>query len=279
MRIRSRITFWCKDIEKARRILEPFGLKPNTKPNVNIHAAEFFVDQKEYGEFLEALARYDIEPKPDELRTMFFDDNELAEAEYLHMAPAGYWGYPKPEDDYLNESYDVSNMCPHCGQGIRQVKPLLVGKPGKFSKRDIAALNWEFEWLVTDRLRNLIEKAGLTGAEFWPLLYSKKRIEIENLSQLKVTNLTPPMSPNAEFEIRERRQMKCGHIPRTFGTHQMKYLRKDLSLFKDFNLTNEHLGGGYFRLKRNTVVSSSVYKMFNQNKIRRVTFDPVIMED
>jgi len=258
-------------------ILAPFGLEPVVPP---LYYITVYRDEEKYASLVSELEKRNIKFNEFPVK-MIFSKSEMNRAEFLKMNMAGYWGYPKPEDGYLNESYDVSTMCPHCGQGIRQVKPLLVGKPGKFGNRDIAALNWEFEWLVTARLRDLIERAGLTGAEFWPLLYFRDRTEIKNISELKVTNILPPMSPNAEFEVRDKENppRPCGHVPRTFCAHQMKYLRKDLSSFMDFNLTNEHLGGGWFHLGRSTIVSSAVFRLFNQNKIGRVTFDPVIVED
>jgi hypothetical protein len=276
MRVKTRLNFGIDDLKVCREVVEPVGLEPVVPPTYNITV---FRDEERYASLSGELKRRGIEFSEFPVQ-MVFSESEMNRAEFLKMNMAGYWGYPKPEDDYLKESYDTSNMCPHCGQGIIQIKPLLVGKPGRFGNRDIAALNWEFEWLVTDRLRNLIEGEDLTGAEFWPLLYFKDRTEIANLRQLIITNVLPPMSPNAEFEVvPERRERKCSHVPRIFSAHQMRYRREDISSFKDFNLTNEYLGGGWFRLKRCTVVSSSVYKMFRHNKVKRVTFDPVIVED
>ena len=275
MRVKTRVNISPEYGVDVRDILNPFGLHPVVPPTYHI---SLYRDDERYTPLVKELEKRKI--KFDEFPVnMVFSKAEMSSAEYLYMRMAGYWGYPKPEDDFLNESYDTSRVCPHCGQGPSQVRPLLVGKPGKFGNRDIAALNWVFAWLVTDRLRKLVQDENLTGAEFWPLLYFKDRTEVEGISQLKVTNILPPMSPNAEFEvIRENRPRKCSHLPRIFSSHQMRYLRKDLPSFKDFNLTDEYLGGGWFRLDRSTVVSSAVWRLFDRNKIKRVTFNPVILE-
>jgi len=269
--------------EKSARLLQYSTSETPSHMNGRVryrthHSLDVYADDERYRLLKQQLDSMGLTHL--ELKEAVYDNSELDAAEFLQMVPAGYWGYPKPEDGYLNESYDTSSMCPHCGQGLTQVKPLLVGRPGRFGKRDIAALNWEFEWLVTSRLKGLILDAGLTGAEFWPVLYFRDRSPIKEVQELKITNVLAPMSPSTEFDVVEEEPLKkCGHTPRIFIEHQIRYKREDLERFQDFNLTNEYLGGGWFKLKRWSVVSSSVYKLFRQNKIGRVKFHPVITEN
>jgi len=283
MRIKSDIGFRIEDPEIAWEILGNLGLNVNYEhPYQN---AVLFNDDQKYELLINRLKKKDIHYS--EIFELVFDDDELEKAEFYDMGPAGYWGYPQPMDDfgYVKESYDESVACPICWNGAKQVRPFLIkGKP-KFGRNDILAINWEFEFLITERLKSLIEGEGLTGAEFWPLLDYKKRTPIEGFHQLCVKNELPPMSPNTEFETDDlgsnpkiKLPCPCNKIGRNLAVHQMRYKKNDIVKAKDFNKTQEWIGGTYHTTQW-TVVSKRVYRLFKKNNIKRVKFAPIIIEE
>jgi len=280
MKLQVYITFDAKP-DRAHRILDPFGIPVNEKSQSQ--SATLFVDSEEHISLKESLSKNGIRYL--ELEKMYFEDEELDRAEYLRMSPAGYWGYPQPEEDfdlYRKESYDVSTRCSVCGNGSIQNRPLLVkGKP-RFGRNDILAIHWEYEFIVTDHLKSLIEKKNLTGVDFWPILDYKKKSPVRGYHQLHITNVLPPMSPSTQFEVVTLERLpkspcSCGKAGRNLAVHQMIYRQKDLLNARDFNKTNEWLGGGYGTTQWK-VVSARVYQLFKKNNIRRVTFQPVVIE-
>lgn len=282
MKIKSNIGFRIEDPEIAWKILGDLGLNVNYEHPYQ--TALLFKDDPKYELLINRLVKKNIQYS--EIFEMFFDDDELDKAEYYYLGLAGYWGYPQPMDEfeYLKESYDESAACPICGNGAKQVRPFLIkGKP-KFGRNDILAINWEFEFLITEKLKALIEKEELTGVEFWPLLDYKKRTSVEGFHQLYVTNELPPMSPNMEFETDDlgpnpkiKLPCPCNKIGRNLAVHQMRYKRNDIEKAKDFNKTHEWIGGTYHTTQW-TVVSKRVYQLFKKNNIKRVKFAPILVE-
>ncbi len=287
MRIKSRLVFRPEEVDRLRGLFDSLGVEVEGKIMGIVY---LFIDDERYPRLMDELSRMGI--RASEIRTKQFPEKELDSAEFLDMGPAGYWGYPQPEDEmdaWQRASYDLSTACPKCGYGAIQDRPFLIKGEPKFGRNDILALNWTYEFLVTDRLRKLIEDAGLTGAEFWPLLRYKKNIPVPGYSQLHVINTLPPMSPNTEIvdsklpEAHPER-CSCGKFGRRrafdpiFGMPvPIRYERKSLRDAKDFNLSSEWLGLFDARPKR--IVSHKVYQLFSSYGIKRVVFEPVIVEE
>jgi hypothetical protein len=197
------------------------------------------------------------------------------------------WGYPQPEDDfgYQNESYDPSSGCQRCRQGMKQNRPLMLLRSPKFGRNDITGLFWVYESIITEKLKKLIEKEGLTGAEFWPVLKFRKkgeRLPIPGIYQLYAGGELPPVSPKTQFtwvtDIPKRFQCDCGIIGRNLPDAQLVYDRTSLKDAKDFNRTSEFIGGG-LGSQQKRVVSSRVYQLFKKNRIRGAYFEPIIIDE
>ncbi|OGS56642.1 MAG: hypothetical protein A3K60_01380 [Euryarchaeota archaeon RBG_19FT_COMBO_56_21] len=287
MRIKAKLVFRPETLDRLRTVFDNLGIEIEEKID---GIAFLFIDDERYARLKDELSRMGI--KPFELREKVFSEKELNSAEFLYMGPAGYWGYPQPEErmeDWQRASYDLSTACPLCGFGAVQNIPYLVKREPKFGRNDILALNWTYEFLVTERLRRLIEDASLTGVEFWPLLRYKRKELIQGYYQLFVTNRLPPMSPNTEIvdlKLPEAgpKRCSCGRFGRNRALDSVygvavpiRYKRGSLKDAKDFNLTSEWLGLYDARPKR--IVSHRVYQLFSAHSIKRVTFEPVIVED
>lgn len=280
MKTLIRITF-SESADKAISILAPLGFKVDTKTWVQ--AVTMSSEDERYGMLVEELNKRRIFYH--ETRGLDFSSAELEQAELLSVIEGAMWGYPEPEDDYQKESYDPSTGCSKCGEGSKQIKPFSIRSRPNFGKNDIVAMFWTYELLVTEKLRKLVEDAGLTGAEFWPLFKYQKggpSERVEGAYQLFVVNELPPMSKNTKFQIvklpKQASPCSCGKLGRNLQGEQMRYRRKDLKDVMDFNKTYEWLGGG-FGTTQWKVVSHRIYELFEKNKIRGVRFEPVVIED
>ena len=267
--------------DKARALLEPYGLKVDEKSW--IQTVDMAIDDERLEPFREGLRQKGIDFT--EVGYNSYDKNDLQSAEFLQMRAEKLWGYPQPEDDYEGASFEDSTRCPRCGQGAKQNRPLLLkGRPG-FGRRDIVEMFWTYELLVTPKLRDIIEGTGLSGAEFWPLMKytrSKTYHAIDGVYQLFVTTDLPPMSTHTRFEMVEfpsgAEKCPCGKLGRNLKGEQIVYSRKALRRARDFNRTHEWLGGGYGTTQQK-VVSHKVYNLFSKEKIRGAVFEPVLIEE
>ena len=272
---------FSEPVEKARSLLESYGFKANERSW--IQTVDIAIDDERLEPFVENLRKRGTSYTA--LRHISFDENDLQAAEYLQMSAEVQWGYPQPEDDYESVSYDSSTKCDKCGQGALQNRPFLLKSRPSFSKNDILSMFWTYEFLVTARFREVVEDAGLTGAEFWPLLkYSKggSSRQIHEAYQLHVTNELPPMSVNTQFEAVEfpsgAEECQCGKLGRNLKGEPMIFKYGALSDAKDFNKTHEWLGGGYGTTQWK-VVSREVYRLFSEGKIRGAVFEPALIEE
>jgi len=266
-------------------MLEPLGGRASR--DTFIHSITLPVSDEKYRQLMGELAQSGI--SHNEYRNWVFEDGELDEAEFFDMSPAGYWGYPQPEDNYLNESYDMSTACPACGRGYVQTKPYLIKGRPRFGRNDILAINWTYEFLVAERLRKLLLDAGLDGADFWELTDIKTKTPVPGYYQLLVRNELPPMSPSTRFrKVRlsgDVEPCQCGRLGKAlereseFGPVALiKYRRSSLKAAKDFNKTKEWLSEGFDSTQRK-IVSAGVRKLFLANEIKSVRFEPVIIEN
>ncbi len=278
-RIQSRVTFEARGPEAAS-ILDSLGRASETKKDIGISSVTLFLDQPEYALLTDELDRRGIEYT--ELKELSFTPEELANAELLMMRPSGYWGYPQPEDGFREASFSTLSGCSVCGAGIRQTKPLRVKPPIRLGSNDILAMNWVFEFVVTERFKRLVEDGDLDGAEFWPLLNHRTGEPVSGFYQLYFLNEMPPSSPETQFErtvADPQPPPECHHPILNLTVNQLRYRRSDLNGAKDFNKTHECLGGGWFNLNQWKVVNHRVYNLFTLNKIRRVRFEPILIED
>lgn len=282
MRVVLRLTFGARR-DVAKEILEPLGFRVSQRSDLQV--LRIPVDEHRYRLLASELKKRGIHFSS--TKELEFDADEVQVAELLQVVEDAQWGYPQPEDNYKRESYDLSTACSKCGEGARQVKPFMVKNRPNFGRNDIVAMFWTYELLVTERVRRLVEDAGLTGVEFWPLLKYRRsgRFEhIEGAYQLFFVNELPPMSQNTRFQTiaiaRAKRASPCdcGRLGLNLQGEQMRYRREDLEGAMDFNRTHEWLGGG-FGTTQWKVVSHRVFELFAKNRIKGIKFQPIVIEE
>jgi len=291
MKIIAQIGITDQEWEKLRPTIESSNIFPTkifsgTPSHGTLGLVQFRlpVDDERYILLKKEMVEKGI--RNNEKKEIRFDPQEIEEAEYSILFQKSMWGYPQPEDDYQNESYDLSSGCQRCRQGLKQNKPfMLSGKP-KFGRNDITALFWIYESIITEKLKDLIENEGLTGAEFWPVLRYRKtgqRLPIPGIYQLYVRGELPPVSPKTQFEWvsdlpKEIQSCGCNIIGRNLPAAQLVYDRVSLRDAKDFNRTFEFIGGGPGS-QQWKVVSNRVYRLFKKNAIRGADFRPIVIND
>ncbi len=155
----------------------------------------------------------------------------------------------------------------------------LIVNTRKFRKYDIATLMPEI--LINERLRLLLEEHQITGYILQPVTDFKKRTDVL-LHQLIITNTLPEMSNQIRVE-RERfdgNQYFKPYPCKTCGRGGMIrrseaiYEREKLTKVCDFNLSKEFFGTHMYCVQ-DIIVTQKLRKLFKNNKISGMAFDPV----
>ena len=130
-----------------------------------------------------------------------FSPKEKREAEWLDLGTTGHFGYPQPEDTYMEATYDTSDYCDRCGIGGRQDRPFRFRKDPKSKKSHFLQLNWVFgEVFVRPEVRIVLTQASARGVGFMNPVVHKTDALIESFTQLRVLHELPPALQTEGFQ-------------------------------------------------------------------------------
>ncbi len=255
---------------------------PKRKIRDTLRVIEVYEGSDEYNRVVAALKDFGINCEP--RKEFKFSKAEMKSAPLLHMIASGHrGGYPQPENSYFKEVYSFEKGCPHCSFGREQILPIRLKNNINLGKSDISGIWWIRQFIVTEKLKNIIENANLTGCDFWPVISNKTNMPFEGIYQLKVTATLPPMSKTTDFYIGNTVEI-AGQVlkicPNGCGEQVIRglsyYDKNVLENLSDFALTYEWLGSGCNRWQ-NIYISQKAYDIFKKNKIRGVWFEPAIV--
>jgi hypothetical protein len=117
----------------------------------------------------------------------------------------GQFGYPQPEDTYLEETYDLSAACPTCEIGKKLKNAFRLSSEPKAKHSQFIGLNWVLdEVFVRDVVKSMFDDQGITGAEFTRPLRHKTGEPLETIYHLRVGTFLP-----AALRTEKLRKEKC----------------------------------------------------------------------
>lgn len=274
MRIKTRFSFnpgkENDDIAKGAFYIAniPFPKKQSTR----IFVIELYNDDSNYEKLVSYFQEHNIDPVS--FSEEIFNEKERLEAIVMRMVPNAHkGGYPQPDSKYIDASYDKNSGCPKCTYGKIQNRPLRLSGAIKMGKRDdISGIWWLREFIVTKRFKELVEEAGLTGCEFWPVVKHGTNEPFEDIFQLKITGVMPKMAKETRIIQDPEYSNKCGHV-RTYVEGRICYNARDLENVPDFALTQEWFGM-WGEIWRWPFMSQKAYRLFKENKISGMRFYP-----
>lgn len=275
MRIKSRITVRFKNEDDAKYALK---ILPGNNASP-FYIFNVFNDTDEYRKLMDFITHPSI-ASFHVIEDEVFSQSELLSAPMLRMVPNGHrGGYPQPEaggrdKNFLSVSYDMQSGCSHCSNGLLQNRPLRLRSNTNLGKTlDISGIHWLREYIVSKKLKELIELAGLTGCEFWPIVKHGTNTHFEDIFQLKITGNMPPMAAATEIVTTSKPnslKCSCGIVSVNGSVH---YHAHDLADTPDFALTQEWLGGND-ECWRWPFMSQRAYRLFLDNNIRGIRYYP-----
>jgi len=101
-------------------------------------------------------------------------------------------GYPQPENafGYVNKTYDTSNACLTCKNGLRQKDEFRFLTEPKATKIHLFGLHWVFDQVfIKTEVRDIFEKEKITGIEYTQPVIHKSSLPLHGFYQLRVENL------------------------------------------------------------------------------------------
>ena len=164
---------------KDKEFLMSFGIKVKSE-----FERIYFPDEEPYYELRKALSKRTLDGPYYE-----YTDEELLTAPYCVFRGGYTSGYPKPENSYLEKTFDTGRMCPKCNLGRVQNNPFRVGKLSKHKLWGYCA--WEFDPLfVTDDIYD--EVFAPYGIQRRPLLHASGK-PVEGMTQLVIPVTDEPL--------------------------------------------------------------------------------------
>jgi hypothetical protein len=192
-------------------------------------------------------------------------------------------GHPRP-----GVEYDDSNACSECGDGLRQISPLVIS--GKEIPKSGPVGSIDDDVLIHDALAAEMEAAGLTGITMGEVVdVHGHRLPWR---QLLIDQAMPPMLAATRGLVRGRggeeapcRTCSCdGWFDAVAEPFVPAYVGESVVGNPDFSRTSERFGTGHWAgavhgkrslASRRIIVRPAVYAFFRSRKIRGVRFTPV----
>lgn len=211
---------------------------------------------------------------------------ELAAARLLHMfvwIHHSHEGHPRP-----GVRYDASAACEYCGDGLRQMSPLVLASH-EIPKTGLLG-SIDDDVLVHESLATEMEQAALTGVRF------DEVVDADGhplpWRQLVVDHAMPPMLAATRGLVRGRSGteapcLRCGRdgwFDAATEPFLPAYVGESLAHVPDFARTAERFGTGHWAVpihgrrslaSRRLIVRPAVYAFFRVRKVRGVRFTPV----
>jgi hypothetical protein len=211
---------------------------------------------------------------PDDINTVF-SNGEILSAEYIRLQPVFEQCYPLPKEEYKENTF--KNICPKCGVGYTQNRPLHIGKEPTMRKNDFMSPFWVYVLFCTKRIIKELESNAISGYEVWPVIIHSTNENSKVVSQLIISRIAgPALSDEDKFQPETCSQ--CGIT--TYLYHKRGYMHlKRESLIKDidFQQTSEWFGSGRYGGFREIIISNRVAKLIIDNKWLGVSLKPTIL--
>ena len=231
-------------------------------------------------------ARLQALPAPTVHRVLEPTARELSAARLLHMfvwIHHSHEGHPRP-----GMTYDDSDACASCGDGLRQTSPLII--TGKEVPKSGLLGSIDDDVLIHDSLAEEMAASTLTGIRFGEVTDSRgHRLPWR---QLVIDQAMPPMIAAARGLVRGRsgEEVPCsqcgcdGWFDASSEPFMPAYVGESIVRMPDFARTDERFGTGHWGVpihgrrslaSRRVIVRPAVYAFFRARKIRGVRFTPV----
>lgn len=278
MKYIERYAFWGHNEEWVQELYRLAGQKFKPIPEETIRVVKIAQDDPNRDEFYR-ICHQNCPTLPKPLIEEEYTEEEKNSAPLMFMRTTTRSGYPQPEKDYLEGViFKRDEAHPYGSLYSAQIAPMRLKSSYKLGRRDIHMLFWVDILLISKRLKNLIEASGLTGCEIWPVIKNGKNEPFDDIFQLKITGILPPMAPETVQKHSIVRRGPIGWDANILKSRAC-YRRRDIENIPDFANTYEWFGSGDDIWPYN-VCSQKAYQLFRQNGIKNIYYQiPIILDE
>ena len=199
-----------------------------------------------------------------------FTKGELNQANYLDIGASGHTGYPMPDDDfgYQSITYDSSNVCNKCWNGVVQIAPFRFRNAPSWGSKSIMQLNWVYDqfFVKPETWEEVFQPFGIGCKE---VIHHRRKIVLDEVVQLDISTLVDLKMDDNEyrFEICPECGKKRYH-PGLYGYYP-EPAATDAAMFKSTQVFGS--GGSSFR---RVMISRALYKKLLEVKFKGLYFHP-----
>lgn len=200
-------------------------------------------------------------------------DEELARAELFHLRITSVF---EPSGEECGTEYDESAACPVCGAGRRPAGPLRLNASRVPLNADVAATISRDEWIVSERVVDLLEKVGATGLELRPVEHVGRSKPRTRWFQMLFTSPPVRTVPPTRFGIKPiepdlEGEYRCP-VCTTAGLALISEVWVDRKSWTgdDFVRSREFVGykRGLLRPAPLLFLSPRIWRLFQEHKVR-----------
>lgn len=98
--------------EQTKQLLFSLHIPAKVTDNDTMQVLNLFTDLEHYSKLIDYLGNNNIDYS--EFQENVYSLSEVQSSELLEMISNVYCGYPQPEDNYQEVSYDMQSKCPRC---------------------------------------------------------------------------------------------------------------------------------------------------------------------
>jgi len=256
------------EIPAAEDLWRRLGLSRRPTALAHAYDTEVWKDSPEYVVIQDFLKHNDITHTLRE--EAVYSRSELAGFEFLHLTVTTY---ADCDADDCGPVFDKSAACPACGlSGWKQISPVIINKK-EMGKKDLA-ITYGFEYLLSDRLKQALEAARLTGCSFMPVRHMTDRLGPNEpvVWQIVSAHVLPRMVPPTVLKRAKRYCETCGHTGVYLKSEP--YYSRDGFVAEDINFTGDCFGERPYSHPR-IILSQRVYRLLKELKVRNFKVEPV----
>ena len=118
----------------------------------------------------------------------YFSIKEILTAEWLRVMCTFEWGYPRPEDTWVRQPHNFSEICYSCGV-FKQAKPYEIAKEPRLRKHGFMSLIWAPNSLfAAPKVYEVLEENHNRRYEMWDVLIHKRGVHSNSVFQLFINS-------------------------------------------------------------------------------------------
>jgi hypothetical protein len=240
-----------------------------------------------------------------------FSKRDFQMAEWFALNAISFLGYPKPEDNWKEVTYDTSNYCLRCGIGAAQNAPFRIGLEKREAKNSsFFHLGWvNDEIFVRVGIKDIFDEIGLTDLSYLLPIKAGSKQPYDTIIQILVNTtlstglitdelqvvacrenneefINPPEPVNQteldqKIVVYRRYQPDypyCGRVKYHYPSTVQKYRREIFDKQPDFVKSSEWFGSGGLAFKQ-ILVSRRVAEIAWLHKWRGLKLQPILLVD